>query len=110
MYTGRMISPTLKQIPIWLFKTWEQTPQVSEVFDSGSIGIYADRINPEVPRLGTFPEVSQHHMDIFGDGNPVVSTGQTVGELWRIAPDIRNGIILVDFGIQRVEHLVPVQV
>ena len=38
-----MISPAPKQIPIWLFKTWNQTPQVSEVFDSSSIGICADQ-------------------------------------------------------------------
>jgi len=28
-------------ILIWLFKTWNQIPQISEVFDAGSFKIYA---------------------------------------------------------------------
>jgi hypothetical protein len=44
---GRKIFRALEKIPTWLFKFWKQTPQVSAVFDSGSIRICADSINPQ---------------------------------------------------------------
>ena len=55
-----------KEIPIWLFKAWQQTTQVSEGFDAGSTGICAERIDPQRAML-LLSELSKNAIEVHGD-------------------------------------------
>jgi len=50
MYSGTKGFPCFERDPDMALQMWKQAPQVSGVFVSGSIRIYADRIDPDQPR------------------------------------------------------------
>lgn len=88
----------------------KQTPQVSEIFDSRSFGIYANSINPESPQALKFPEPAKKQVNIRSDAEDRIVIADELPQEAGLFPGVRSRVILIEKAVYRFWKLIAIDV